>query len=100
MGRALVLAVVVVLVAACNNASTPPDAASDALPVGPLFGEPCALPPFPQVADCHDGSGTCIDSGGTGVCRPYCVADGYTSCAQRDGAELVTDRGVCVCVPR
>jgi len=96
-------AISVALLMACGSSSPPPlDAMPDGgMPVGPLFGEACELPPFPQVADCRDGSGSCIEaSPNTGVCRPYCVADGYTSCEQRDGQPLVTDRGACVCVPR
>lgn len=74
------------------------DAAGDALG-GDLFGEPCTQPPAPEIGLCRDGAGACHDEPGGAVCRPFCHVQGQPQCTARDGVEVVTDRGACVCVP-
>lgn len=95
---------IVLAVAACGDdrpgvdalvvTDGPPDVAS-----GDLFGEPCTQPPAPEVGICHDGLGACHDEEGGSVCRPFCHAEGQPQCEGRNGVEVETDRGACVCVP-
>jgi hypothetical protein len=66
---------------------------------GDLFGEPCTQPPFPEIGICHEGEGACHDETAGSVCRPFCHVEGQAQCAARNGVEVETDRGACVCVP-
>lgn len=75
-----------------------PDAPVD-VATGDLFGEACTQPPAPEIGICHDGLGACHDEPGGSVCRPFCDVEGQPQCASRDGVEVETDRGACVCVP-
>jgi hypothetical protein len=76
------------------------EAGVDASLAGMLFGEPCTQPAFPTVGVCHNGEGGCHDEPPAGsVCRPFCHVNGQPQCAARDGNEVITDRGACVCVP-
>ena len=100
--------VVLIGLAACGDnlpgkavdASVVFDTAIDASLAGDLFGEACTQPPFPQIGVCHDGQGGCTDETGGSVCRPFCHVNGVPQCAARDGNEVITDRGACVCVPK
>ena len=87
---------------ACGDDRPGADAliAEDTLPTGDLFGEPCTLPPFPEIGLCRDGAGACHDEPGGAVCRPFCDVEGEPTCEARDGVEVTDDRGACVCVPR
>lgn len=75
------------------------DAPPDAGATGDLFGEPCTQPPAPEIGICHDGLGACHDEDGGSVCRPFCTIAGQPQCEGRQGVEVETDRGACVCVP-
>ncbi len=91
----------VVVVAGCGD-DLPvllADAAVDVPPIGDLFGEACTQPPFPEIGICHEGEGACHDEAGGSVCRPFCHVAGQAQCAARNGVEVETDRGACVCVP-
>jgi hypothetical protein len=75
------------------------DTPAEATVQGDLFGEECTQPPFPQVGICRDGQGACNDEASGSRCRPFCTRDGVPQCMARQGIEVVTDRGACVCVP-
>ena len=98
---------VLLLAAACGDdrPADPADAGlvfeagPDSSLAGSLFGEPCTQPPFPEIGECHGGEGGCHDETGGPVCRPWCHVNGLAQCAARNGAEAITDRGACVCVP-
>lgn len=92
-------AVVFGVMVACGDNRVAPDGLVVPDPVGALFGEPCTQPPSPEVGICHDGEGACHDESDGAVCRPFCDAGGLT-CDARSGDQQITDRGVCVCVPR
>jgi hypothetical protein len=94
-----------ILVAACGDdrlgadgGLSVPDGTADTLG-GDLFGEACTQPPFPEIGICREGEGACHDEPGGSVCRPFCHVSGQPQCAARNGVEVETDRGACVCVP-
>ncbi len=90
-----------VLACACgDNRPTEVDAPLPDTMGGDLFGEPCTQPPAPEVGICHEGAGACHDEAGGAVCRPFCHVAGVPQCASRNGIEVETDRGACVCVPQ
>lgn len=89
---------------ACACGDDRPGVTDAPLPVddilgGDLFGEPCTQVPAPEIGICHEGAGACHDEPGGSVCRPFCHVDGEPQCAARNGVEVETDRGACVCVP-
>lgn len=96
---------IVLAIAACGDdrpgidAPLPADAPPDVGATGDLFGEPCTQPPAPEIGICHDELGACHDEDGGAVCRPFCEIEGQAQCEGRNGVEVVTDRGACVCVP-